>query len=47
LDERGIEAVLKGGVDEEIALGRAAERANAEINRLKRLQEKLGLGSGS
>jgi multiple sugar transport system substrate-binding protein len=47
LDERGIEAVLKGGEDETVALRRAAERANAEINRLKKLQERLGLDSGS
>ena len=44
LDERGLEAVLKGDVDVEVALHAAAARANAEIKRLKRLQEKLGLG---
>jgi len=47
LDERAIEVVLKGGQDEATALNAAAARANAEIKRLKRLQEKLGLSSGS
>jgi multiple sugar transport system substrate-binding protein len=44
LDERGIEAALKGNEDEKEALERAAAKANAEIRRLKKLQEKLGLG---
>jgi multiple sugar transport system substrate-binding protein len=44
LDERGLEAVLKGNEDPSVALGAAAARANSEIRRLKRLQEKLGLG---
>jgi ABC-type glycerol-3-phosphate transport system substrate-binding protein len=47
LDERGIEVVLKGNGDVATALDKAAARANAEIHRLKRLQEKLGLSSGS
>jgi multiple sugar transport system substrate-binding protein len=47
LDERAIEVVLKGDEDAATALGKAAAKANAEINRLKRLQEKLGLGAGS
>jgi multiple sugar transport system substrate-binding protein len=47
LDERAIEAVLKGNEDPGLALKKAAEAANAEIRRLKRLQEKLGLNSGS
>jgi ABC-type glycerol-3-phosphate transport system substrate-binding protein len=44
LDERAIEAVLRGDADPKKALDRAAAKANAEIARLKRLQEKLGLG---
>jgi multiple sugar transport system substrate-binding protein len=47
LDERAIEVVLKGDEDAATALDKAAAKANAEIKRLKRLQEKLGLGSGS
>jgi multiple sugar transport system substrate-binding protein len=47
LDERAIEVVLKGNEDPAKALDQAAARANAEIHRLKRLQEKLGLSSGS
>ena len=47
LDERAIEVVLKGNSDVATALDKAAARANAEIHRLKRLQEKLGLSSGS
>jgi multiple sugar transport system substrate-binding protein len=47
LDERAIEAVLKGDQEAGPALEKAAEAANAEIRRLKRLQEKLGLSSGS
>ncbi|HVP58913.1 MAG TPA: ABC transporter substrate-binding protein [bacterium] len=46
LDERAIEAALKGDVDEATALNAAAARANSEIKRLKRLQQKLGLSSG-
>jgi ABC-type glycerol-3-phosphate transport system substrate-binding protein len=45
LDERAIEAVLRGDEDIKKALDEAAAKANAEIARLKRLQEKLGLGS--
>jgi len=44
LGERAIEAVLRGDADIQDALDRAAAKANAEIARLKRLQEKLGLG---
>jgi ABC-type glycerol-3-phosphate transport system substrate-binding protein len=44
LAERSVEAVLRGDADVADALGRAADKANAEINRLKRLQQKLGLG---
>jgi ABC-type glycerol-3-phosphate transport system substrate-binding protein len=44
LGERAIEAVLRGDTDIKEALDRAASKANAEIARLKRLQEKLGLG---
>lgn len=44
LAERSIEAVLRGDADIVDALGRAADKANAEIRRLKRLQQKLGLG---
>jgi multiple sugar transport system substrate-binding protein len=44
LSERSIEAVLRGDADVEDALVRAADKANAEIRRLKRLQQKLGLG---
>jgi multiple sugar transport system substrate-binding protein len=44
LDERAIEAVLRGDADIQEALDGAASKANAEIARLKRLQEKLGLG---
>jgi ABC-type glycerol-3-phosphate transport system substrate-binding protein len=44
LGERAIEAVLRGDADIQEALDRAADKANAEIARLKRLQEKLGLG---
>ncbi|MFZ1946155.1 MAG: ABC transporter substrate-binding protein [bacterium] len=47
LDERAIEVVLKGDEDAATALGKAAAKANAEITRLKRLQEKLGLGTDS
>jgi hypothetical protein len=36
--------VLRGDADVEDALVRAADKANAEIRRLKRLQQKLGLG---
>jgi multiple sugar transport system substrate-binding protein len=46
LAERSIEAVLRGDADEAEALDRAASKANAEIHRLKRLQEKLGLRYG-
>jgi multiple sugar transport system substrate-binding protein len=46
LDERAIEAVLRGDADIQQSLDRAAAKANAEITRLKRLQEKLGLGLG-
>jgi len=45
LDEQGLEAALKGDEDIPAALHAAAARANAEIKRLKRLQEKLGLGT--
>lgn len=45
LDERAIEAVLRGDADPKEALDGAAAKANAEISRLKRLQEKLGLGN--
>jgi ABC-type glycerol-3-phosphate transport system substrate-binding protein len=44
LGERAIEAVLRGDADIQVALDKAAAQANAEIARLKRLQEKLGLG---
>jgi multiple sugar transport system substrate-binding protein len=44
LGERAIEAVLRGNADIQEALDRAADKADAEIARLKRLQEKLGLG---
>jgi multiple sugar transport system substrate-binding protein len=44
LDERAIEAVLRGDAEVGPALDRAASKANAEIRRLKRLQTKLGLG---
>jgi ABC-type glycerol-3-phosphate transport system substrate-binding protein len=44
LDERAIEAVLRGDADIGNALDRAAAKADAEIARLKKLQEKLGLG---
>lgn len=44
LGERAIEAVLRGDADIQEALDKAADKANAEIARLKRLQEKLGLG---
>jgi ABC-type glycerol-3-phosphate transport system substrate-binding protein len=44
LGERAIEAVLRGDADIQDALDKAAAKANAEIARLKRLQEKLGLG---
>jgi multiple sugar transport system substrate-binding protein len=44
LDERAIEAVLRGDADIKEALDRAAHKADAEIARLRRLQEKLGLG---
>ncbi len=43
LDERAIEAVLRGDLDVKIALDRAASKTNAEIARLKDLQKKLGL----
>jgi len=46
LDERAIEAVLKGNQEAGPALKKAADAANAEITRLKRLQQKLGLSSG-
>jgi ABC-type glycerol-3-phosphate transport system substrate-binding protein len=46
LDEQAIEAVLRGDEDIQKALDGAASKANAEIARLKRLQEKLGLGEG-
>jgi len=45
LAERAVEAVLRGDADIEEALDRAAAKGNAEIGRLKRLQEKLGLGT--
>jgi sn-glycerol 3-phosphate transport system substrate-binding protein len=44
LGERAIEAVLRGDADIQEALDKAADKADAEIARLKRLQEKLGLG---
>jgi multiple sugar transport system substrate-binding protein len=44
LAERAIEAVLRGNEDEKSALDKAAAKGNAEIARLKRLQENLGLG---
>ncbi len=43
LAERSIEAVLRGDADIKQALDMAAAKANAEIKRLKRLREKLGL----
>jgi multiple sugar transport system substrate-binding protein len=43
LGERAIEAVLRGDADIKTALDKAAAKGNAEIGRLKRLQEKLGL----
>jgi len=43
LAERSIEAVLRGSSDIKEALDRAAAKANAEIRRLKRLKQKLGL----
>jgi multiple sugar transport system substrate-binding protein len=46
LAERAIEAVLRGNADIGEALDKAAAKGNAEIRRLKRLQQKLGLGSG-
>jgi multiple sugar transport system substrate-binding protein len=46
LAERAIEAVLRGDADIADALDKAAAKGNAEIGRLRRLQEKLGLGSG-
>ncbi len=45
LAERSIEAVLRGDADIKDSLDRAADKANAEIRRLKRLQKKLGLTS--
>jgi hypothetical protein len=47
LAERAIEAVLRGDADIGEALDRAAAKGNAEIGRLRRLQQKLGLGTGS
>ena len=44
LGERAIEAVLRGDADIQEALDKAADKADAEIARLKRLQKKLGLG---
>ena len=44
LGERAIEAVLRGDADTGEALDQAASKANVEIRRLKRLQERLGLG---
>jgi multiple sugar transport system substrate-binding protein len=44
LSERSIEAVLRGNAEVAYALDMAADKANAEIKRLKRLQQKLGLG---
>jgi ABC-type glycerol-3-phosphate transport system substrate-binding protein len=43
LAERAIESVLRGNADVQGALNKAAEQADAEIARLKRLQDKLGL----
>jgi multiple sugar transport system substrate-binding protein len=43
LAERAIESVLRGNADVKGALDRAADKADAEIARLKRLQDKLGL----
>lgn len=43
LAERAIESVLRGDADVKQALDKAADKANAEIARLKRLQDKLGL----
>jgi multiple sugar transport system substrate-binding protein len=43
LGERAIEAVLRGDADIKTALDKAADKGNAEIGRLKRLQEQLGL----
>jgi multiple sugar transport system substrate-binding protein len=47
LEEVAIEAVLRGNADIKEALDAAASKANAEIARLRRLQEKLGLGTGA
>ncbi|MFH1311732.1 MAG: ABC transporter substrate-binding protein [Candidatus Eisenbacteria bacterium] len=47
LAERAVEAVLRGDADIGEALDRAAAKGNAEIGRLKRLQQKLGLGTSS
>ena len=44
LGERAIEAVLRSDADIQEALDKAADKADAEIARLERLQEKLGLG---
>jgi multiple sugar transport system substrate-binding protein len=44
LGERAIEAVLRGDAEIGEALDQAASKANVEIRRLKRLQERLGLG---
>jgi sn-glycerol 3-phosphate transport system substrate-binding protein len=44
LGERAIEAVLRSDADIQEALDKAADKADAEISRLERLQEKLGLG---
>jgi multiple sugar transport system substrate-binding protein len=43
LGERAIEAVLRGDADIESSLDKAADKGNAEIGRLKRLQKELGL----
>jgi multiple sugar transport system substrate-binding protein len=43
LAERAIESVLRGNADVALALEKAADKADAEIARLKRLKNKLGL----
>jgi multiple sugar transport system substrate-binding protein len=43
LGERAIEAVLRGDADIQESLDRAADKGDAEIGRLKRLQKELGL----
>ena len=43
LGERAIEAVLRGGADIQSSLDKAADKGDAEIGRLKRLQKELGL----